>query len=344
MLTRLPRGSVVSVSNLMPKVDRGSAAFTGRTEPTVSVVFSPQQTIYLQLRDGARRLLGGDYGRAWRLPDAVVRADRCGVLRTLAAGGRGTIPEAMVPVVAARDVSAAEQFAAILDYPVDVFQHQARASGSPVWRNAADRPQLWLRSYAAVCRVAWQYLQPRWDQTRSVLDRSAEQVGVATVRGGLDSVLDSLSPRIHFGAGLLQLDAEDPAPVGSRRLVLVPSIAREDSYFFVDVDDATVDPEDDVLSVAYPVRSISDRDATPPDADPADLVLGATRAALLRLLAGPRTVGVIAAALQISPSSASRHCDQLESAGLILRQRAGQTVEITRTAAGTRLLEALSSH
>jgi DNA-binding transcriptional ArsR family regulator len=254
----------------------------------------------------------------------------------LAAGGRGTVPDALVPIPADRDVGADEQIAALLDYPTDEFRDQALAATSAAWRPAADHPRLWLQTYAALCKITWDHLQPRWQAARPIFDRAVERAGVASVRSGLDAVLDSLSPRIRYRHSDLLLNQEETMPVGGRELVLAPSIAPRDTYFIND-SDATL------LSVAYPVRSIQDRDDDLPLTDAPSLVLGSTRASMLRFLHGPRTVGAIATHLQISPSAVSRHCDQLASAGLIYRQRHGQRVEIIRTAAGTQLLDALSS-
>lgn len=53
-------------------------------------------------------------------------------------------------------------------------------------------------------------------------------------------------------------------------------------------------------------------------------------------------MGQLAAALQCEPCTASYHCDRLESAGLIARERHGQSVWVSRTVRGDELADLLS--
>jgi DNA-binding transcriptional ArsR family regulator len=69
-----------------------------------------------------------------------------------------------------------------------------------------------------------------------------------------------------------------------------------------------------------------------------EALIGASRAALLRALDQPATVGELARLLHIVPSGITHHLHVLEPAGLVMRQRAGRTVTVHRTTRGDLLL------
>jgi DNA-binding MarR family transcriptional regulator len=53
-------------------------------------------------------------------------------------------------------------------------------------------------------------------------------------------------------------------------------------------------------------------------------------------------MGQLAAAVECSPRMTSYHCDHLEQAGLIVRERHGQSVWVSRTTRGYELVDLLS--
>ena len=69
-----------------------------------------------------------------------------------------------------------------------------------------------------------------------------------------------------------------------------------------------------------------------------EALLGVPRAALLRALHQPSTVGELATRLEIVPSGITHHLRTLEPAGLVVRERRGQSVFVHRTKRGTMLL------
>jgi DNA-binding transcriptional ArsR family regulator len=104
----------------------------------------------------------------------------------------------------------------------------------------------------------------------------------------------------------------------------------------------------DVVYLAYPVpgqAGLGERSvATPANAgaDPLGQVLGHARARLLRATTGPVSMGRLAAGLECSPRMITYHCGQLEAAGLVVRERRGQSVWVSRTARGHDLVDLLS--
>jgi DNA-binding MarR family transcriptional regulator len=71
-------------------------------------------------------------------------------------------------------------------------------------------------------------------------------------------------------------------------------------------------------------------------------LVGPVRAAVLRLLAEPTTMGGLAAELAVAPSLATYHCAPLISAGLVARVRTGRTVRVQRTPRGDALVGLLT--
>jgi DNA-binding transcriptional ArsR family regulator len=128
--------------------------------------------------------------------------------------------------------------------------------------------------------------------------------------------------------------------LAGRRLSLVPMICSPNGT-------AVCFDLPQVAFVGYPVRGFArnggHRPRSPdPPGDALALVLGPARARVLRTAHRPLTMGQLAAALQCEPCTASYHCDRLEAAGLIARERRGQSVQVTRTTRGDELTDLLS--
>ncbi|MGP3911652.1 hypothetical protein [Nonomuraea sp. 10N515B] len=168
------------------------------------------------------------------------------------------------------------------------------------WRPAAERPARWLHGYAGAVADVWKSAESLWRRACPLLDREVERVGVATVRGGPELLLASLTSRIVYGErGLLipgtERDRHEP---GNRKIVLVPMLAGKDALI-VGLDD----PE--AVWIAYPV----------PGAD-----------SLWRRPVAP-AMGL------------TYHCDRLRAGRLITRERRGREVWIARTGRAEELLE-----
>jgi DNA-binding MarR family transcriptional regulator len=79
-----------------------------------------------------------------------------------------------------------------------------------------------------------------------------------------------------------------------------------------------------------PVRESSDALAT---------VIGHVRAEILRRLLEPMSMSLLAAELNCAPSTATHHCNTLESAGLVERIRQGKSILVRRTTRGSALVD-----
>lgn len=94
--------------------------------------------------------------------------------------------------------------------------------------------------------------------------------------------------------------------------------------------------------VQHPSQPSQPSVAQNPD-DALALILGPLRARTLRATGRPITAGRLASRLHCAPNTVTYHCTQLESAGLIVRERRGPSVWISRTHRGEQLLAAFAA-
>lgn len=307
----------------------------------VALVKAPHLSMFLMLRAPSSS------SAVWRAACAArasVRGSGRFALTSLLASTGGLLPDvASTPIPPLADVSVDEQVQRLRDLSEEaVVDDVARTFGPelpPAWRPVAEGPRRWLDSYAAATVDAWSVVSPRWQRARPLLDLEARRAGAAVVRGCTDVLLNALHPRMHYENGEFWVPANRDATVelGGRRLVLVPTVAGTSGRLV-----AFELP--DIVYIAYPVpgqAGLGEDGA--PASDPLGGVLGQMRADLLRAAGLPVTMGRLADAVACSPRVTTYHCDQLEAAGLIVRERQGQSVRVSRTARGHELVELLSS-
>jgi DNA-binding transcriptional ArsR family regulator len=283
-------------------------------------------------------------GRTARAARASVRASGRFALTSVLASAQRVFPDvASTPIPPTADITVEEQVQRLRDLSDDaVLEDLTNAFGPDLptaWRAPADRPRRWLDSYATATLDAWSAVSPRWQRAQPLLDLEARRVGAAVVRGGTDVLLNTLHPRIRYERGEIWVPALSEATVdlNGRRLVLVPTIAGPMGRM-VGFD------LPDVVYLAYPVpgqTGLAENVAT--HGDPLTQVLGRTRADVLQAADRPISMGKLAAAVGCSPRMTTYHAGQLEAAGLIVRERRGQSVWVSRTARGHELIELLSA-
>lgn len=298
----------------------------------VTVARSPQQTVYLRMCAAFRSRLADN---ARRGAPAAVDAF---ALRPCTDGRvRRYVPDVTVPIVDRADVTVAEQVAALRSYPERLLVEELVRGGHHLgaWRHVARNPRRWLDGYADACWTAWQRLEPEWLAARHLIDRETERVGVAAVRGRLPEVLNSLSRRLSFDGTAFRLDDDGVCALEDRELFLVPSLIPPAAVM--------IHCTSDVLTIAYPLRGQGTlaRAVAGPPTDRLALILGEARAAILRQVTVPLTMGEIATHLGFSPAAATRHCDLLERAGLVVRARRGRSVLVRLTGEGREVLDLL---
>jgi DNA-binding transcriptional ArsR family regulator len=320
----------------------------GPDVPAVSIVLAPHLSVLALLLQAAS-------GQSWGTPAGLL-ADVRGALRPQARfaaqsftdRGWMVIPESCTPISPLVDASVADQAARLRDLPAEVLTGELQAADGlrclPQWRAAADQPRRWLNSMADASLDTWGVAEPRWRAAGLLLDREIRRAGTAAVRGGMTALLNSLHPRISYRDGTFTF-ASRPChpgltfgpfgPVGPRRLALVPMIAGSDAVLFSF-------ERPDVCYICYPVPP--PRPGARVTADGAlATILGPVRAAILRALRQPLTVGDLAAAVHCAPTTATYHLHQLAAAGLIAREKSGPSVRVSRTVRGDELVDLLSA-
>lgn len=153
---------------------------------------------------------------------------------------------------------------------------------------------------------------------------------------GSEAFLAHLGPTLRWRPPHLEADypVDRDLFLNGRGLTVIPS------FFAHHWPITLADPELQPVLV-YPVARrplwLPD-DPARPSAAALDELLGPTRAAALRRLDTPHSTTSLAARLNTSPSTASRHTAVLRRAGLVVTERTGTSVLHTRTMLGTALV------
>jgi hypothetical protein len=269
-----------------------------------------------------RRLLTS--GRAW-LPDSLA------LTRGLHGNGSTASTTTVEEELDALDAS---------DLQREIERQFGEAVPDP-WRQILDHPRTFVDTYRGLARSVWSGFAPLWKRAEGLLAREAERVGVASVTGALDPLVNTLGAPVRHTGGLLHLPHRPSHHgEGPRRLVLVPLASGFSACAY-----SAEDPG--LLWVGYPLPglgSLIDRapNAQPRTAaDPLDVVLGPVRAAILRHARRQPSVSETAQHAHVTVSTATYHCGQLAQAGLLHRMRHGREVRLHLTDSGTALLDLL---
>jgi DNA-binding transcriptional ArsR family regulator len=306
----------------------------------VSVVMAPQQSVLSLLLQAASGMsLGAPAGLLAEI-SKTLRPQARFALRPLTASGYISIPEFCVPISPLTDTSVTEQARRLRDLPAEVVTGELSAYNEhhfpPGWRAAGQQPRRWLNSMAEASLDTWAVIEPWWRAAGPLFDREMRRVGTAAVRGGLGTLLNSLHPMLSYRDGTLTLahPFDQCVLLGRRRLVLLPMIAGRHSV-------AVSFERDDVCYVGYPVRQPGPGALTAANGALA-LILGPVRAAALRALRQPLTVGELAVAVQCAPTTATYHVHLLADAGLVTCERRGSSVLVSRSVRGHELVDLLA--
>jgi DNA-binding transcriptional ArsR family regulator len=238
-----------------------------------------------------------------------------------------------------------DQLSRVADVSVDELaegvEMLAPGEAPAPWRGALRRPRQWLNLYVRVLNAAWESYAPIWQRSAALRIRETERIGAASVTGGLDVLFSGgLSQRIRYADQTLYLSDRHPYRVElkDRPIVLVPLVSGSTASVF-NLD------ETDQVWLGYPVPGLSRLGSAAQPSSTSDtltLLIGPLRAAILRALDRPSSMGGLALQVDAGASTATYHCIQLASAGLVLRRRVGREVHIQRTPRGDALVELLS--
>ena len=187
-----------------------------------------------------------------------------------------------------------------------------------------------LRTFHADCLVQqWPSVTARFD------DDIAHRVHTLGTHG-LAAMINALSPDLCMNGSTLtgRYPRDRDVRLHGRGLVLMPSA------FWTGYPLITWDPQDRSQYVLiYPARACHRTSSQiTSKGDALAVLVGATRAAVLRALAQPSTTSDLAGYVGISVSSASEHATALRDTGLVTSHRLGQAVHHHLTHLGFSLL------
>ncbi|MEV5721988.1 ArsR family transcriptional regulator [Amycolatopsis mediterranei] len=187
-----------------------------------------------------------------------------------------------------------------------------------------------LRAFHATC------LAPQWPAvTARFHDDIAHRMTTLSTHG-LAAMINTLSPDLCLTGSTLtaRYPWDRDVHLNGHGLILMPSA------FWTGHPRITWDPQNPSQYVLiYPARTNHGAiESTTGTSDALAVLVGATRAAVLRALAQPSTTSGIAGHVGISVSSASEHTTALRNAGLVTSHRLGQAVHHHLTHLGLSML------
>jgi hypothetical protein len=198
------------------------------------------------------------------------------------------------------------------------------------WGPYLRSPSRFVAAYADVLAAAWKVLGPIMRRAELLVER--EQQRVAMAGDAVAAAVATAAPRFRAGGTHLLLPDAFPVAVdrADRPLTLVPLLSgRAASMFSID--------RSDVVWIGYPLpgldKFLAGRAPAVHPPDPLEVLLGPVRAAILRV-AGGQPLGEIGRKVGCRPGTLTYHCDLLDQAGLVLRERAGQRIILHRTSRG----------
>lgn len=163
-------------------------------------------------------------------------------------------------------------------------------------------------------------MAPHWSQITASFEGFVDRHAALAAREGLGSALSALHSSLDWQEGALTVASDYDGEVGgAHALTLIPSL-----YLDRVALHAPLHPGEAQLAVP-----MSTSDHTDPRMGP---VLGATRLAILRSLAEPRTTTALATLHHLAPATVSFHLSRLLAADLVQRQRQGRHVHYRHTA------------
>ncbi|MGW0712348.1 ArsR/SmtB family transcription factor [Streptomyces sp. NPDC002643] len=228
---------------------------------------------------------------------------------------------------------------AVLDTPPAQIRHETeklrRVVGAPAWVTRLAEPGP-LKELTSVLRAYYEaVIAPHHDTIQAHIDSERALRTRAFLDGGVDGLLTGLAPGIRWRPPVLEVDYSEDRDLhlDGRGLRLVPS------YFCWRGPNSLANPDLPPVLLYPLLHTPAHAPAHAADDDaPLATLLGRTRAAVLRVLAGGATTSELARILGISPGTATHHTTVLRDAGLVTSRRNANTVLHTLTPTGAALL------
>lgn len=267
-------------------------------------------------------------------------------------GPAGRLPPFLVPMPRGAEPSIKDQLQQVRTATADRVREELACrfpSGLPAELAAFHTdPAAALDRYVAVLTGYWRAaIWPYWPAMRAALNEEVRERARTLAAKGPRTLLAGLSGSVRWEPPWLSLgDGAAPQPVVrcDRELILVPLLfARGPVLCAVDGVGG--------VAVAYQARATALFERIPPpltagrpqpEVVPGDrlaILLGRSRANVLRAVTVPTTTSTLAGALGLSASTVSEHLTALLAAGAVQRRRAGVRVLYELDKVGAALLK-----
>ena len=207
-------------------------------------------------------------------------------------------------------------------------------------RLMAEDPAAWLPRLVDQMREYWKLsIEEHWPRIRALLEGDVLYRARQLALGGAELLFGDLHPSVAWRDGVLEIDKPheaDVMPAGSG-MILIPAV-----FDWPGV--AVIHDEAYRFTLSYSPRGIANIwEAEPPKSGAMDVLIGGTRADILRILEVPMTTSEIATRLHLTPAAVSQQLGLLRRAGVVDAHRQGRGVYSMLTAHGRTLLELLGS-
>jgi DNA-binding transcriptional ArsR family regulator len=302
------------------------------------VAVTPLPSLHAALREAAGGKASG-MPHAWS--EAIRRhltAQDHATLAPLATPDATLIPDPLVGLADPPGESLKDGIERMMATPDDVLLAEIEeclaATRNEAWQEAQRDPSRWLRRYVAGLLRGWKGFGPIWRQARPALGREVERIGMSVALDAQLELLDGLllNGGVQDGRWYCPCEFyEGRARFPAQGVVLMPLLAGERRQILVRRGEV-------METIIYPLRSLPEVAYGEPPAGALESLLGAPRAAILRALGCPISIGRLAEALRSVPSAATHHVSALEAGGLVTRDRSGRHVLVRRTERGETLL------
>ncbi|MGC0314404.1 ArsR/SmtB family transcription factor [Kitasatospora acidiphila] len=213
---------------------------------------------------------------------------------------------------------------------------------TPLLKHLADQDQQAWRYLADTLRSAYgAVIGTAWPRLRAGFDADLRWRGQVQRQEGLRGMLAGLHPGSRWHGCTLEIPVakELDFQLHGEGLLLLPSASWTGRPLVGSYPDG---PAVLVYAALTPLPYLAETDPAPgadPD-DPVAVLLGRTRAAVLRLTLREPTTSQLATTLGVGLASASEHARALRRAGLVSTARTGRSVRHSCTQLGHRLLAA----
>ncbi|MDX1994999.1 MAG: metalloregulator ArsR/SmtB family transcription factor [bacterium] len=210
---------------------------------------------------------------------------------------------------------------------------------SEIRQQFLDYPRESLECLIDEVRLYWRRtLAHHWSNIVSVLEGDVLYHARMMALHGPESLLNQLTPRLTYQAGVLEIDKDHTPPqidLNGNGLQLVPTIFKRGGVSW-QIN------EDWHPMMIYGSRGAGLWHQAVESADPVDeslwVVLGESRTRILVALMTPTTPGELASRLNFTPGAISQHLAKLNQAGLVESQRSGNRIFYSRSQRGEQLL------